>query len=156
MRCICGCSRVDCQRLLVLDQNHFLLWYVDCYLPAVFSSTLWLSLEAGGARRWIVSCPWLQGAEILFNLPCNISEATVKLQLYVIDINPSWWMHSFLAASRSQQLDCGLTINFLQMLLSFHFLLQISLICLVNQYSEIFPKEKTLKNEVSNFYIIIH
>lgn len=41
-------------------------------------------------------------------------------------------------------------------LLYFYFLLQVLPISLVNQYSEIFLKEKTLKNEVNNFQIIIH
>ena len=73
---------------------HFIVKFRDC-------------VKADGAWRWIVYCPWLQEAEILCNLPCNISEATVKLQLYIIDINLSWWMHSFLAASRA------LIINFI-------------------------------------------
>lgn len=37
-----------------------------------------------------VYCPWLQKSWRLCNLPCNISEATVKLQLYIIYTNLSW------------------------------------------------------------------
>lgn len=40
-------------------------------------------------------------------------------------------------------------------LLHFYFMLLVLLICLVNQYSKISLKEKTLKNEVNNFHIII-
>ena len=78
-----------------------------CYFLFHFIVKLRDCVKADGARRWIVYCPWLQEAEILCNLPCNISQATVKLQLYIIDTNLSWWMHSFLAASRA------LIINFI-------------------------------------------
>lgn len=150
---------------LVIGQAHFFLPSmdrVDPPLPVTFSSPLWLIISETTSK-------WAEPQDR------NILVLDFKeLKFFIIYLLawaklPSSWnpMSQALTCPHEQIpfkhppdlcLDFRFShkVPYKSQLLYFYFPLQILLICLFNRYAEIFLKEKTLKNEVNNFYIIMH